>query len=64
MFTGIIEEIGSITAVKRGKLGSQLVISADKVLAGTQLGDSICTNGVCLTVTKLDKKQFEVDVMA
>lgn len=64
MFTGIIEEVGRIAAVKKGEVSSQMVIEGLKVLEGTQLGDSICTNGVCLTVTKLNGNQFEVDVMA
>lgn len=64
LFTGIIEEVGTIAAVKKGEVSSQMVIEGAKVLEGTQLGDSICTNGVCLTVTKMNGNQFEVDVMA
>lgn len=64
MFTGIVEEVGRIAAVKKGAISSQMVIEGMKVLEGTQLGDSICTNGVCLTVTKLNGNRFEVDVMA
>lgn len=64
MFTGIIEEIGSIEGIKRGEKSSKIVIKAKKVLEGTKLGDSICTNGVCLTVTQINEKTFEADVMA
>lgn len=64
MFTGIIEEIGEIKSVKHGAKSSLLTISASKVLEGTKLGDSICTNGVCLTVTKCSSGIFEADVMA
>ncbi len=59
MFTGIVEEAGSVVSVSSGKL----VISADKVLKGIQLGGSIAVNGICLTVTEFTDKTFSVDVM-
>lgn len=59
MFTGIIEEVGTIKSSQRGRLA----ISATKVLAGTNLGDSIAVNGVCLTVTDLNDGSFSVEVM-
>lgn len=64
MFTGIIEEIGQVERVVKGANSSKLRISADAVLEGTGIGDSICTSGVCLTVTKLEGSCFEADVMA
>lgn len=64
MFTGIVEEIGVIEGIKKGEKSSKLVIKANKVLENTILGDSICTNGVCLTVINLTGHNFEVDVMA
>lgn len=64
MFTGIVEEIGRIANIKLGEKSSQLKISGNKVLLETKIGDSICTNGVCLTVTHIDKDSFFVDVMA
>lgn len=64
MFTGIVEEIGKIISIKPSSQFATLRIVADKVLQDTQLGDSICTNGVCLTVTKLLAGAFEVDVTA
>lgn len=64
MFTGIVEEIGIIQGIEKGNKSSKLLIKANKVLDKTNLGDSICTNGVCLTVTNLDKNTFEADVMA
>lgn len=64
MFTGIVEEMGTLKAAKHGARSSILTILAEKVLEGTKLGDSICTNGVCLTVTKLGSNFFEADVMA
>ena len=63
MFTGIIEEIGTIKSVVRNSSKSQLVIGASKVLEDVHLGDSIAVNGVCLTVVEATKSQFTVDVM-
>jgi len=65
MFTGIIEEIGKVTSIRRqGSQAMQLTIGAKKVLEKVQLGDSIAVNGVCLTVTRYEPGQwFEVDVM-
>jgi riboflavin synthase len=59
MFTGIIEEIGSVRAARPGKLE----IAAQKVLEDTRLGDSIAVNGVCLTVTALSPDSLSVEVM-
>ena len=59
MFTGIIEEIGTIREVHSGKLK----ISASTVLEGTKVGDSIAVNGVCLTATSIDGNSFTADVM-
>lgn len=65
MFTGIVEEVGSISSVELfADSSARLTVQADRVLAGTALGDSICVNGVCLTVTELDADVFSVDVMA
>ena len=64
MFTGIIEETGTVRHVAlRGNSGS-IQIGAGLVLAGTKPGDSIAVNGVCLTVTTMDTKSFTADVMA
>lgn len=63
MFTGLIEEIGRISEVKRSKASMILGISAEKVLENTKLGDSIAVNGVCLTVTHIEKDVFSADVM-
>ncbi len=59
MFTGIIEEVGRVTAVSSGKLG----IAATKVLQGMEPGGSISVNGACLTVTEFSSKSFSVDIM-
>ena len=59
MFTGIIEEVGSVQSVG----GGCLAIKARKVLQDVRLGDSIAVNGVCLTVTSFDGNSFQADVM-
>lgn len=64
MFTGIIEEMGTIKSIKNGEKSSVLTIEASKALEETNIGDSIATNGVCLTVTNLSPKFFTADVMA
>lgn len=64
MFTGIIEELGTIRGVSLTKDGGELQIATTTVLGGTKLGDSIAVNGTCLTVTKLEKDGFTAFVMA
>lgn len=63
MFTGIVEEIGRVKAIKRGTRSVTLAVEAPYVMQGTQVGDSIATNGVCLTVTTMTPKGFTADVM-
>jgi riboflavin synthase len=63
MFTGIIEEIGSISNIKQTGESIVMTIDAKKILKDVQLGDSIAVNGVCLTVTSFTNNQFSVDVM-
>ena len=53
MFTGIVEEIGHVKGIRRGAKSITLQIEANAVLDGTMVGDSIATNGVCLTVTSV-----------
>ncbi len=62
MFTGIVEELGSVQALRRDAGAARLSVSASTVLGGTALGDSICVNGVCLTVVELGKAEFSADV--
>lgn len=64
MFTGIVEEMGKLKSIARGSQSAVLTIEASKVLQGSQIGDSIAVNGVCLTVTSLDSGEFTADVMA
>ncbi len=63
MFTGIVEEIGTITAVTPGEASLQLNISCSKVLSDVKKGDSIAVNGVCLTVANFSVRHFTADVM-
>lgn len=64
MFTGIIEEVGRIRSISKSGDGASIVIEAKRVLEDVKLGDSIATNGVCLTVNHFDRGSFRVDVMA
>ena len=63
MFTGIVEEIGTVKAVQRSGNTSYIRIQAEKVLEDAHLGDSIAVNGVCLTVTDMNRTEFQADVM-
>lgn len=63
MFTGIVEEIGKIRSIQPGSRSVRLEIEAETVLEGTRMGDSIATNGVCLTVAQLERGRFWADVM-
>ena len=63
MFTGIIEEIGVIAGITRGKKSSVLQIKGEKIFGDLRQGDSVAVNGVCLTVTAHTADQFTVDVM-
>ncbi len=62
MFTGIVEELGSVKALRRDAGAARLTVSASVVLGGTVLGDSISVNGVCLTVVEMGKAEFSADV--
>ena len=63
MFTGIIEEVGTIRGIHRGQHSAVLEIRAKVVLQETKIGDSIAVNGICLTVTSLSPGGFTADVM-
>jgi riboflavin synthase len=62
MFTGIVEELGSVKTLRRDAGAARLTISASLVLESTSIGDSICVNGVCLTVVEMNKNEFSADV--
>ncbi len=64
MFTGLVEEVGTVQSVLKGTKSAKIIINVKQVLDKVQLGDSIATNGVCLTVTDFNSNSFAVDVMA
>lgn len=64
MFTGIIEEIGTIQSISRGVKSSRLTIEARKIFGDLKYGDSVATDGVCLTVATINGNTFTADVMA
>ena len=63
MFTGIVEEVGTVKAIRRGVHSAVLTIQAKTVLEDAKLGDSIAVNGICLTVTSRTADVFTADVM-
>ncbi|MCY8393531.1 riboflavin synthase [Bacillus haynesii] len=63
MFTGIIEEVGTILDMKKAGSAMSLVIQSNKVIEDVKLGDSIAVNGVCLTVNEFGSGSFTADVM-
>ena len=63
MFTGIVEEMGTVTQLIRGSKEQRITISCNKILEDIRIGDSIAVNGVCLTVVTYDKNSFSADVM-
>lgn len=64
MFTGIVEELGTVDLLQRQADSARLRIRAALVVQDAELGASIAVNGVCLTVTEFDHESFAVDVMA
>ncbi|MGN0711942.1 MAG: riboflavin synthase [Anaerovoracaceae bacterium] len=63
MFTGIIEEIGTVKSVEKGRTSSRLKIKGRRIFEDMHMGDSIAVNGVCLTVCSFGADWFEADVM-
>jgi riboflavin synthase len=63
MFTGIVEEVGTVSRVTPGANSLQLAITCRKVLSDVNKGDSISVNGVCLTVSNFSSDHFTADVM-
>ena len=63
MFTGIIEEVGQVTHIRQGAQSCVLTVRAPHVATDLSLGDSVATNGVCLTVAQLHDDGFSADVM-
>lgn len=63
MFTGLVEEIGRVEELRSGENSIKIKIRADKVLENAKIGDSIATNGVCLTAVELTDTYFVADCM-
>ena len=64
MFTGIIEEVGTLLATRKASKSESLTIEAPYVLQDAKVGDSIAVNGICLTATSISGNTFTADVMA
>ena len=64
MFTGIIEEIGTIADVKKGTKSSSVTVNANVIFDDLKIGDSVAVNGMCTTVVTINDKNFTVDIMA
>lgn len=64
MFTGIIEETGTVGKISRGSVSAVLTVRAEKIMEDIRMGDSIAVNGVCLTATRIGHGEFSADVMA
>lgn len=63
MFTGLIQEVGSIKAIKSNTEGKEFIISAPGLIKEIQIDDSVATNGVCLTATKIEGDTFKVQAV-
>jgi len=63
MFTGLIAELGRITAVEKGESSAVFTIAAPQLVSQIALGDSVAVNGVCLTATSIAGDAFTADVM-
>lgn len=63
IFTGLVEEMGEVLSVENGEKSLKLKIKCKEVLDGAKLGDSIATNGTCLTATELGSNYFTADCM-
>jgi riboflavin synthase len=63
MFTGLIAELGEVTAITRGETSAVFSINSPALISEIKLGDSVAVNGVCLTATSLSNTGFTADVM-
>ena len=63
MFTGLIAELGTITAIDKGESSAVFTIAAPALISQIALGDSVAVNGVCLTATSITETSFTADVM-
>lgn len=62
MFTGIVEEMGAITVLRKTLVGTRLTILASAVMGDIKIGDSVSVNGICLTVVSRSERDFSVEV--
>lgn len=62
MFTGIIEGVGEVAAIRPAGAGRRMAIHTDFDLTDTRIGDSVAVNGACLTAVSLNERRFEVDI--
>jgi riboflavin synthase len=63
MFTGLVAELGRITAIDKGESSAVFTVAAPQLISQIALGDSIAVNGVCLTATSINGVSFTADVM-
>ena len=63
MFTGLISELGTVSAITKGESSAILTINAPLLINEIKLGDSVAVNGVCLTATSITERSFTADVM-
>jgi len=63
MFTGLITELGTVTAIEKGESSAIFTISAPESVAGLAIGESVAVNGTCLTATSITPNSFTADVM-
>src|SRR5215469_11796427 len=62
MFTGIIEEVGRVAAIKSEGAKRRLTVSCEKILPELKIGDSVSVSGVCLTTIDIGDKNFSADL--
>jgi riboflavin synthase len=63
MFTGLVAELGRITAIEKGESSAVFTVAAPALISQIALGDSVSVNGVCLTATSIAGESFTADVM-
>ena len=63
MFTGLVAELGRITAIDKGESSAVFTVAAPQLISQIALGDSVAVNGVCLTATSITGDRFTADVM-
>jgi len=63
MFTGIVEEVGTVVALRRGAASARLTVDAPRIAEGVAVGDSIAVNGACLTVVEREGSRLSFDAV-